>query len=115
MRSILTYPWLKKPDTTQAGEKHLVGWDVNTVPYAILTLALSTFLFSGCSLVKAPHVADKPVYRVWPEPPAPPRLAYVQSVYEPADLGVRWNGRQRFSRWLFGTEPGQGKIGRAHV
>ena len=32
--------------------------------------------------------------RIWPEPPAPPRIAFLQSFTQPEDLGIRPPGRE---------------------
>jgi DNA-binding beta-propeller fold protein YncE len=45
--------------------------------------------------------------RVWPEPPAAPRVAYVQSVRGPADLGARRSAGKRFVQWLTGANQRQ--------
>jgi sugar lactone lactonase YvrE len=79
--------------------------------FAIMAL-MSMFLLAACVTVKEGSAAAKPVYRVWPEPPAEPHVAYLQSVYKPADAGVRWSGTKRLSHWLFGADTGQGSLTR---
>ncbi|RME95800.1 MAG: 6-bladed beta-propeller [Verrucomicrobia bacterium] len=42
---------------------------------------------------------------VWPAPPAPARIAYVQSIHTPADLQFRVSAWKRFAGWLTGRRP----------
>ena len=69
---------------------------------ALLFLA-TLLLLPGCASRKEGPQAEKPVYRVWPQSPAEPRVAYVQSIQSPNDAGVRRIGENRMARWLFGT------------
>lgn len=57
----------------------------------------------GCASQSANRQRHPSVSRVWPEPPAAPRIAYVQSIHGATDLGVRFSGFKRFSRWLLGA------------
>ena len=43
---------------------------------------------------------------VWPSPPDEPRIAYVQTISQPADLAIRPSGFRRFSNWLTGAQKG---------
>ncbi|MDB6028069.1 MAG: repeat domain protein [Verrucomicrobiales bacterium] len=43
---------------------------------------------------------------VWPSPPGEPRISYVQSIYRPADAGVKASAFARFGHWLTGSEKG---------
>jgi DNA-binding beta-propeller fold protein YncE len=43
---------------------------------------------------------------VWPPPPDAPRLAYVQSIRQSADVGVKPSGLTRFARWIVGSNKG---------
>jgi hypothetical protein len=43
---------------------------------------------------------------VWPEPPDTARVAYVQSVQRPADIGIKLSAFKRFGHWLTGSEKG---------
>ena len=43
---------------------------------------------------------------VWPAPPDAPRLAYVQSISQPADVGIKAAGLTRLGRWLTGSNKG---------
>jgi sugar lactone lactonase YvrE len=60
---------------------------------------------SGCSHLDKGPVAAGPG-RVWPDPPDAPRVAYVQSVLRPADLGIKVSALSRFGRWVTGSEKG---------
>jgi DNA-binding beta-propeller fold protein YncE len=42
----------------------------------------------------------------WPPAPERARIAFVQSVLRPADLGVHYSALSRFGRWLTGSEKG---------
>jgi DNA-binding beta-propeller fold protein YncE len=50
------------------------------------------------------------VHRVWPEPPATPRIAYVQSIHGPADVGARRSGAIRLLDWLTGGDKSQNLV-----
>jgi DNA-binding beta-propeller fold protein YncE len=65
-------------------------------------------LLGGCSGVP-PSSGSKPPATplVWPAPPEPPRVAYVQQVCSPADLGIRLSVFNRFGRWLTGSTKGK--------
>src|SRR5262249_9672787 len=43
---------------------------------------------------------------VWPAPPDPPRIAFVQSIGRPADAGVKLQALSRCGHWLTGSEKG---------
>ena len=43
---------------------------------------------------------------VWPAPPDPARIGFVQNVRSPADLGVKARALTRFGRWLTGSDKG---------
>ncbi len=49
---------------------------------------------------------------VWPPPPDEPRIAYVQSISQPTDLGIRRSGLRRFSNWLTGAQKGNETLNR---
>ena len=55
-------------------------------------LALALAGASGCATAVKPFPGERPTGAqslIWPRPPAAQRIAYVQSVYGPADLGLR--------------------------
>jgi sugar lactone lactonase YvrE len=60
---------------------------------------------SGCTGQPRSTTAAAPE-RVWPAPPEAPRIAFVQSVRRPADLGIKASALVRFGRWLTGSEKG---------
>jgi hypothetical protein len=43
---------------------------------------------------------------VWPAAPEPARVAFVQSVTRPADLGAKVSGFRRFANWVTGDSAG---------
>ena len=49
---------------------------------------------------------------VWPPPPDEPRIAYVQSIANPSDAGIRGSGLRRFANWLSGAREGNESLGR---
>jgi sugar lactone lactonase YvrE len=59
---------------------------------------------SGPQHPSSPMVSSKPI--VWPAPPEPARIQYVQSVHRPADIGVKMSAFSRFGRWITGSEKG---------
>jgi DNA-binding beta-propeller fold protein YncE len=69
----------------------------------LLTLA-------GCARQFHDHGADATTVPVtpliWPGPPDPARVAYVQSVRRPADFGIKQSVFSRFGHWLTGSEKG---------
>jgi hypothetical protein len=75
---------------------------------ALFGLALVALLaFTGCAgSQRAPSAAEPAAPLVWPAPPEQARIAYVQSVHRPADVGVKSSAFVRFGRWLTGSEKG---------
>jgi DNA-binding beta-propeller fold protein YncE len=60
-------------------------------------------LLAGCSTTpKSPP----PTPIVWPSPPEAPRIAYVQSISRPADLGSKQSAFTRFGHWITGSDKG---------
>jgi DNA-binding beta-propeller fold protein YncE len=43
---------------------------------------------------------------VWPQPPDEPRIAYVQSITKPSDLGAKISGLRKFANWIAGAREG---------
>jgi streptogramin lyase len=93
----------RNPKSEKAGLNTLARWSA-------LVALLPMFLLTACVSVKEGSAAAKPAERVWPEAPAEPHVAYVQSIHQPGDAGVRWSGAKRFSHWLFGADKGQGNL-----
>ena len=56
----------------------------------------ASFLFVGYAHAAAPQL-------VWPPPPDEPRIAYVQSISQPADAGVKASMLHRLSNWILGA------------
>jgi len=74
-------------------------------------LCLTTLLLvPGCASRKAAPPAERTVYRVWPQGPAEPRVAYVQTIQSPHDTGARRVGENRVARWLFGTGKDEARL-----
>jgi DNA-binding beta-propeller fold protein YncE len=47
------------------------------------------------------------LYLAWPEPPAPPRVTYVQSIQGPMDVGARRGAAKRIFQWVAGADRSQ--------
>jgi DNA-binding beta-propeller fold protein YncE len=62
------------------------------------------FLFCGCASQKQTASQQQVAPLIWPEPPDPPRIAYVKSIFRPAELGIKASALTRFGRWLIGSE-----------
>jgi hypothetical protein len=61
-------------------------------------------LLSGCATSKRSNSAASPAPQlIWPSPPDPPRIAYVQSISRPADVGIKVSSGARALRWIFGS------------
>ena len=43
---------------------------------------------------------------VWPPPPEPPRIRFVENLARPTDFGFKQSALRRFSNWLFGSQKG---------
>lgn len=71
----------------------LVGWDLPASPGAPR---------------QEPAGASPP--RVWPAPPAEPRITYVRSIAGPADLGFRPSGWNRLANLVTGGNKGKEKL-----
>jgi DNA-binding beta-propeller fold protein YncE len=68
-------------------------------------------LWSAFSLVAGYAHAGAPQL-VWPPPPDEPRIAYVQSISQPADAGVKASMLHRLSNWVLGTREDGGSLNR---
>lgn len=71
---------------------------------------LLALLLSACSGSRPAEPAAPQAALVWPAPPEPARVAFVQSVYRPRDLGARAPGLVRFGRWITGSEKGNERL-----
>jgi DNA-binding beta-propeller fold protein YncE len=64
-------------------------------------------LSPGCSQMRtAPRIGASTKALVWPAAPETPRIAYVQSIYRPVDVGVRPSVLTRLGHSLTGSEKG---------
>ena len=81
---------------------HVCGWLPRFLRFAAGTLLIAmprlTVAASARPATNAPLV--------WPAPPDAPRLAYVRSISQPADVGVKAAGLIRFARRLTGSNKG---------
>jgi sugar lactone lactonase YvrE len=79
-----------------------------TAAFQRLATALTCLLLlAGCSRIHpAPPAAQQISALVWPSPPDPPRIAYVQSISSAADLGITLSALTRFGHWLTGSNKG---------
>jgi len=69
-----------------------------------LRLAVFAFIVWGAGCRSVPDQGPVAgVAPVWPLPPAPPRIRYVQSLSQPADAGIRTSIWRRAARWVLGT------------
>src|SRR6478736_6789293 len=70
---------------------------------SLLALALILPL-AGC---KSPGKQPAPaVHLIWPDPPEPTRVAYEQSLSEPADFGIKRSAMSKFAGFFTGTSKG---------
>ena len=73
--------------------------------FSALVVCVALGLFVGaCASKKA--VTAAPTSLVWPAPPVPPRIAYVQSIARPSDVGIKRPALARFASWITGSERG---------
>jgi DNA-binding beta-propeller fold protein YncE len=59
----------------------------------------------GCATPEASQTKSE-AQLVWPSLPDPPRIAYVQSITGPADVGIKSSAGTRALRWIFGSSKG---------
>jgi sugar lactone lactonase YvrE len=72
-----------------------------------LTAALLGVLLAGCAgKPKTQAEAGDAAPKIWPAPPETARIAFVQSVHEPRDVGVKASALTRFGRWITGSTKG---------
>ncbi|MFQ5645116.1 MAG: 6-bladed beta-propeller [Thiogranum sp.] len=67
----------------------------------LLALIIPGFLLGGCTPARN-TTPDARVERVWPEPPARPRMRYVKSIYTAKDLGIEKSFWQRLGEFITG-------------
>jgi len=70
-------------------------------------LLVGVNLFGSKELVAAAQrSAPSSPELVWPEPPDPPRIAFVQSISKSTDAGAKLSGFRRFANWISGAQQG---------
>lgn len=70
---------------------------------ALCVCALA-LLIPGCASKKA--AGPRAYSLVWPPPPIPPRLGFVQSIARPSDVKARRPTLARFANWITGSDRG---------
>lgn len=81
------------------------GWGGRLAEGFHAALGLSLGVLAGCGTAKPPVAANAPAM-VWPAPPEPARIAFVQSATQPADLGAKVGGFRRITDWIAGGDHG---------
>jgi len=76
---------------------------------------LATRLGSGLGLALAlagwgAIPATNQAHLVWPAPPAPARIAFVQTIATPRDAGVRTAPLKKIAHWFAGEDPGNAAL-----
>ncbi len=74
----------------------------------MIALSLVLGAAAACGLAVRPQSAQPPVpaaARVWPPPPAPARIRFIQAVARPTDLGIKPSFWKRVVRAIRGEEP----------
>lgn len=65
-------------------------------------------ILSGCATAGRTDASAQPATSlVWPPQPDAPRIAFVQTIGQPADVGVKRSGFGRFANWLTGSVKGK--------
>lgn len=67
----------------------------------LLRCALLCAAVAGCASTAPPPSGP---LLVWPEAPDPPRIAFVQSIARPIDLGIEKSFLERVGEWLLGKD-----------
>jgi hypothetical protein len=79
-----------------------------------LLIAPVAVLLAGCASAKqdvgVTASAIPSTKKVWPQPPAEPRIAYVRSISLPADLGMKSSGWSRLGGWITGKSKASEKF-----
>ena len=67
-------------------------------------LFVAILVLNGCATSeRAKSAAELTPQLVWPSPPDAPRIAYVQSISGPGDVGIKLSTGARALRWIFGS------------
>ncbi|NHZ69634.1 MAG: 6-bladed beta-propeller [Thermotogales bacterium] len=72
-----------------------------TIRFALLALISTGPLLSGCTPARSTAPTEQ-AERVWPEPPAQPRIRYVKSIYSAEDLGIKKSFWKRLGEFIAG-------------
>ena len=76
-----------------------ITWRACSGPFVVCVALLA----GGCATTMPVAEQDKQaVTRVWPEPPADPRITYVRSFSRPADLGIKKSFFERVAEFFVG-------------
>jgi sugar lactone lactonase YvrE len=71
------------------------------VVFGLLVMLSGSTVFAGSDPVDT--IASGPV---WPSPPQTPRVAYIRSIAQPADAGIRPSAFRRLGNWIIGSRKG---------
>jgi hypothetical protein len=71
---------------------------------------LLAVLGAGWLAVMAQAAQPSSTPLVWPGPPDAPRLAFVQSIMQPADVGLKKSGLRRFFGWFIGDDEASSRL-----
>lgn len=82
---------------TRKRKRHGIPRRGTEVHFLISSLLAILFLFPACGPVKR---KPEPTNLVWPQPPNPPRIKYIQSIYSEDDIGRVYSLREK----LFGKD-----------
>jgi DNA-binding beta-propeller fold protein YncE len=77
-----------------------------------LLLVVGGLWLTGCT-TPGPQAAAGPspaASLVWPAPPDPPRIAWVQNFTRPSDLGIRRSAFGRMANWVTGSQKGDEQL-----
>src|SRR5690349_10317440 len=77
-----------------------------------LLLVAGGLWLTGCSTPgPQPAIGPSPsTSLVWPAPPDAPRIAWVQNITRPADLGIKRSTFGRMANWVTGSEKGNEQL-----
>lgn len=85
------------------GVARLIG--ALALAFAVTTETLGAKQASPKSKAQSTSAVPKPS-KVWPAPPEKPRVAWVQNVLKPSDLGAKESGFRRAANWFSGDNKG---------
>jgi DNA-binding beta-propeller fold protein YncE len=73
-------------------------------------LFIAALAMAGAFNGMAGPASAAPSGPVWPPPPDAARVVYVQSITQPADVGIRGNALKRFANWFTGSAGGDKRL-----